>query len=85
VERTAVVSSNVAEVGYDEHTQTLEVAYRANRSGVVAVWSYAPVSLEAWQAMMAPGESVGRHINAIKAHPAIVGTKLADETAAEAV
>jgi hypothetical protein len=82
MDRTPVVSSNVGAVGYDPHTQTLEVAFRPTRAGVIKVWSYAPVSPEAFQDMMVPGESVGRHVNAIKLHPAIVATCLPDEVPA---
>ena len=81
MQRTAVASSNVAEVGYDADTQTLEVAFRPDRTGVSKVYQYSPVAQEAFDDLMVPGESVGRHINALKVHPVVTCTRLVDAVA----
>jgi hypothetical protein len=76
--RTLVESSNVAEVGYDPNTFRLEVKFKPDRSGRSAVWSYVPVMHAEYEAMTAPGSSVGRTLALLKKNPAITQTLVAE-------
>ena len=66
MERKVVVSSNLASIGYDSETLTLEVEFHQG-----AVWQYTPVTQSGYnQLMMA--ESVGSFFaRNIKAAPGI--------------
>jgi hypothetical protein len=55
--RTPVSSSNVASVGHDPETNTLQVEYRNGR-----VYDYAGVSAEEHDQLIS-AESIGRHLH----------------------
>lgn len=57
MDRQPVESENIASVGYDPDTQTLEVEFRHGRK----VYSYENVPPEKYEQMMAGG-SVGKHL-----------------------
>ena len=57
IEREAVVSSNLAEVGYDPASEILEVMFRNG-----GIYQYYGVSSLAHEQMM-EAESIGRHFN----------------------
>jgi hypothetical protein len=58
MQRTPVVSSNIASVGYELSTQTLEVEFQGG-----SVWRYANVPAEVANNLM-EAESVGKFFNA---------------------
>lgn len=76
--RETVSSSNVAALGYDDATQTLEVAFKPNKDGLARVFSYAPVLPIAWDEMIQPGNSIGRAISYIKRNRGITATLVAE-------
>ncbi len=76
--RENVASSNVAALGYDRNTQTLEVAYKPNKDGLSRVYAYAPVMPFEFDAMTQPGNSIGRAIAHIKTNGGIVATLVAE-------
>jgi hypothetical protein len=55
--RRTVSSSNLASVGYDESSRTLEVEFRSG-----AVYQYAQVPRTAWRALMT-APSIGSYFN----------------------
>ena len=57
MDRTAVVSSNVASAGYDPEQRILEVEFRGG-----SVYQYAGVPVEVYQEMCDPAVSVGRFL-----------------------
>ncbi len=57
--RQPIRSSNLAAVGYDDATQTLEIEFKPNRAGVAAVWQYRPVARDVYDAMLNPEQSAG--------------------------
>ena len=57
MERTPVESSNVASVGYDEETKTLEVAFKSG-----SIYQYPGVEPQTHADLMA-AESVGKFVN----------------------
>ncbi len=76
--RELVVSSNIAGIGYDAQTATLEVEFKNGN-----VWQYAPVSPSVHFELMNSG-SIGKSFHVlIKSDPAIVATDvtLASEVA----
>ncbi len=76
--REAVASSNVAAIGYNRETQTLEVEYKPNKDGISRVFAYAPVLPITWDEMTQPGNSIGRAIAHIKANRGITATLVAE-------
>lgn len=56
--RTPVQSSNIAEIGYDEQTETLDVLFHNGR-----VYRYVQVSKPEYDALMG-AESIGKHFQA---------------------
>lgn len=84
MDRVAVKSTAVRELGYDAETETMEVLYHPNRFGFCAVWRYTPVSQEQYDAFFAEGASVGRLLTQIKADLDIASFKVGEE-APEAV
>jgi KTSC domain len=58
VELIEVVSSNIAKIGHDPETQTLRVKFKGG-----ALWDYAPVPEEEYQAL-SEAESVGKYFAA---------------------
>lgn len=79
MQRVKVVSSNIAEVGYDAETQTLEVAFKPNRAGIVSVWRYSPVPQAVYDGMLAEDASVGSIVSSVKAAPGIAAYKAGEE------
>lgn len=59
--RTAVSSSSVVSIGYDDAALALDVEFKGGR-----VYRYAPVSQERYAEIVA-SESIGRAVNALKA------------------
>jgi KTSC domain len=74
--RIPVQSSNVAAIGYDKETGTLEVEYKPSKLGFADVWEYFPVPVRVYEQMHEPRNSVGQIVNAIKRDPLITGRKL---------
>ena len=70
MERLSVESRHVKSLGYDAESQTLEVEFLNG-----AIYDYAPVSQEQFDAFSLPDVSVGRLLNAIKADAAIACVK----------
>ena len=62
--RTAVVSSNIAAIGYEAATKTLEVEFLP-RNGRAALWQYCPVEQSVVDEMLKPGVSVGAIFHAM--------------------
>lgn len=58
--RFPVESSNIAAIGYDPSTRTLEVQFHPNRYGMASVWQYSPVDAAIYEQMRTPLASVGR-------------------------
>jgi hypothetical protein len=79
--RVPVQSSNVLSVGYDVRSETMEVAYRPNREGVIRVYRYENVTLAQHEHVMT-SESVGRAVRMVASAPHVVCTRLDDEQAA---
>lgn len=59
MERVKVQSSALAEIGYDESIETLEVAFHPTKAGVVRVFQYSPVHRFIHEEMVAEGASIG--------------------------
>lgn len=57
MERTPVKSTNVASVGYNEQTNTLEIAFRSG-----AIYQYAGVEPQTHTELLG-AESIGRFVN----------------------
>jgi hypothetical protein len=63
--RVPVTSSNVAAIGYDHATLTLEIVYQPDRKGDRRVYAYVDVPADVhFDLMRSP--SIGRAVNAIK-------------------
>jgi hypothetical protein len=69
--RTPVDSSNLAAVGYDPDTGTLEVEFRPSKLGFVKVWEYFPVKPDVYDAMLDRRNSAGHILALIKTDPLI--------------
>jgi hypothetical protein len=67
MDRTPVVSSNVASVGYDVATQTLEVAFQ-----VGSVYRYAPIADADYRAIVSGELSAGKFVGALRNAPVTV-------------
>lgn len=78
IARVPVQSSHVAEVGYDDDFQILEVAYKDANGEPTSVYQYAGVPRNEWARLWGEGASIGRIINEIKRAPGVIGTKLAE-------
>lgn len=74
--RQPIESSNIAKLGYDEATSTLEVEFKPARSGLAAVWQYVPIHREIFEAMCDPNESAGSILAVIKRDAGIVATRI---------
>lgn len=66
--RVEVHSSNVASVGYDEDTHTLEVAFAAKRGKPESVYQYTGVPPQAWHGLLhspTKGGYLSEHIKGV--------------------
>lgn len=66
MKRSPVQSSNVAAIGYDPYTETLEVEFRPNREGLSPVWRYAPVPRALFADLFGEGASVGAGVATLR-------------------
>ena len=73
--RESVASSNVAEIGFDDDTATMEVQFRSG-----GVYHYSPIGREEYEAIRT-AESVGRAVNVLKGNPAVVAVRVEQEVA----
>lgn len=55
MKRNTVTSSNIASVGYDEPTKTLEIEFHNGQ-----IWQYEPVTLDGYNQLMG-ADSIGSH------------------------
>jgi hypothetical protein len=78
MQRQAVKSSNVKEIGYEDVAEILEVQFHSG-----AIWNYCPVPRATYEAMLDPTNSVGRILNEIKRDPNIAAERI-DTAEAEA-
>lgn len=77
IKRVPVKSSNIAAVGHTgEDSKTLTVEFHTPGKAENTVWSYYPVTAQAFNLLL-QAESVGKYFNSnIKTHPDVSGFKL---------
>jgi hypothetical protein len=83
MERIKVSSSMAAAIGYDPATKQLEIVYQAMR-GFHAVWRYEGVEQIDFDAMLAPGASVGKIVHQLRDR-GLPATQMASEAEHEVV
>lgn len=82
--RTKVESSAMHSVGYDDDTQTLEIAFLPNKDGCSRVWHYSPVDRSEYEAMIDPANvgtprSAGKIFGRIVRDKSIQSERMPDE------
>ncbi len=80
--RVPVLSSAIAEIGYDESTHLLEVMFPGRGATPPQVWSYQPVDVRIYEELMSPGAAIGSLFAVlVKRNPLIVATRVEDSAA----
>ena len=71
-----VESSHVQSIAYDPDTQTVEARFKHPHFGNGSVWQYSPISQDEFDAMLFPGNSVGRMLHVARNRPGVTSIKI---------
>ncbi len=82
MKRSPVQSSNVAAIGYDPYTETLEVEFRPNRAGTASIWRYSPVPRGMFADLFGDGKSAGAAVGGLRMNPDVRSLHVDDIEAA---